>query len=141
MQKAQTLLKRSKEKDYYKVLEVDRDADPQTIKRSYRRLSKIYHPDRASSKGYTKEAAEKKMAELNEAYEVLSDPELKARFDRGDDPNNPQGPPPGGHPFQGAQFNQPFFFQQGSRQKFQGQGFRQGFQGHGFPFQGFPGFF
>ncbi|KAI5303509.1 hypothetical protein KEM56_007471 [Ascosphaera pollenicola] len=137
MQKAQTLLRRSKEKDYYKVLEVDRDADAQTIKRAYRRLSKIHHPDRASSTGVTKEAAEKKMAELNEAYEVLSNPELKARFDHGDDPYNPQGPPPGGNPFQGGQFNPSFVFQQGSRQKFQGHGF----PGQGFPFQGFPGFF
>ncbi|KAI5288992.1 hypothetical protein KEM54_004593 [Ascosphaera aggregata] len=131
MQKAQMLLRRSKEKDYYKVLEIDRDADSQTIKRAYRRLSKLHHPDRASANGESKEAAEKKMAELNEAYEVLSDPELKARFDRGDDLNNPQAPPPGGNPFQGASFNHPFVFQHGTRQKF---------QAHGFPFQGFPFF-
>ena len=49
------------------------------------------------------------MAGVNEAYEVLSDPELRARFDRGDDPNDPSGQsnPFGGSPFGG----QPFVFQ------------------------------
>ncbi|KAI5293414.1 hypothetical protein KEM52_005554 [Ascosphaera acerosa] len=158
LQKAQMLLRRSKEKDYYKVLEIDRDADAQTIKRAYRRLSKMHHPDRAAASGVPKETAEKKMAELNEAYEVLSDPELKARFDRGEDPNDPhaQGHPPGGgaHFFQGGfpfgqarggpGGQQQFFFQQhqgGARgQGGKQQQFRFQFQG-GHPFQGFPGFF
>jgi len=50
----------------------------------------LYHPDKASQQGITKEEAEKKMHAINEAYEILKDPELKARFDRGDDPNNPE---------------------------------------------------
>src|SRR5690348_3789147 len=45
LQKAHMLLKRSKQKDYYKVLGVGRDADPQTIKHAYRKLTKQYHPD------------------------------------------------------------------------------------------------
>jgi DnaJ homolog subfamily C member 3 len=141
LQETQVLLKRSKQKDYYKVLGVDREADERTIKRAYRSLVKLHHPDKASGRGLTKEQAEKKMAQINEAYEVLADPELKAKFDRGEDPNDPMAQQ-GGHPFQGSPFGggQQFFFQQGgaftggSRQfKFQ-----QAPGGGGSPF-GFPG--
>lgn len=133
LQRAQVLLKRSKQKDYYKVLGVDRNADERTIKRSYRQLTKQYHPDKAAARGIPKEEAEKKMAAINEAYEVLSDSELKARFDSGDDPNDPHQ---GGSPFQGNPFGQgggqQFFFQQGGPHfKFSTGGFN--FPG-GFPF-------
>lgn len=120
LQKAHKLLKRSKTKDYYKVLAVPSDADDRAIKRAYRSMTKKFHPDKVAkndNSGGGKEAAEKKMAEINEAYEVLSDPELRARFDRGDDPNNPeqqQGGPFHGSPFgQGAGGQQYFFRQQG----------------------------
>ncbi|KAG6357897.1 hypothetical protein INS49_013780 [Diaporthe citri] len=107
---AQIELKRSKTKDYYKVLGVTRDADEKQIKSAYRKLSKVHHPDKAAKQGLTKETAEKKMASINEAYEVLSDPELRARFDRGDDPNSQEQQ----NPFQGNPFGgQPFMFQQG----------------------------
>lgn len=140
LQKAQTLLKRSKQKDYYKVLGVTRDADERDIKRAFRKLTVQNHPDKATQNGITQEEAQKKMAAINEAYEVLSDPELKARFDRGDDPNDPhQG---GGQPFQGSPFGfgpggQPVFFQQ--QQRGGGHGFQGGFKfsGGGFP-GGFP---
>ncbi|KAI2697288.1 hypothetical protein CBS147332_8762 [Penicillium roqueforti] len=118
-QKAQTLLKRSNQKDYYKVLGISRDADDRTIKRAYRQLVKQHHPDKAHSQGVSKEEAEKKMAAINEAYEVLSDPELRTRFDNGDDPNDSESQQRGS-PFQGNQFGgQQFFFQQGGPQ-FQG---------------------
>jgi DnaJ family protein C protein 3 len=128
LQKAQVLLKRSKQKDYYKVLGVSRDADERSIKRTYRKLTKIHHPDKALSRGVTKEEAEKKMAAINEAYEVLSDPELKGRYDSGDDPNDPEsqrGNPFQGQPFGQGQGRQQFFFQQGggTQFKFSGQGF------------------
>ena len=119
LNEAQTLLKRSKTKDYYKVLGVDRKADDKTIKRAYRQLTKQHHPDKAQAQGVTKEDAEKKMASINEAYEVLSDPELKARFDRGDDPNDQSGGGGGaGNPFHGSPFGhgpggQPVFFRSG----------------------------
>ncbi|KAH8688877.1 DnaJ and TPR domain protein [Talaromyces proteolyticus] len=139
LRKAQMLLKRSKQKDYYKVLGVARDADDRTIKRAYRQLTKLHHPDKAVSKGVTKEDAEKKMASINEAYEVLSDSELRTRYDNGDDPNDPEaqrGQPFQGHPGFGGQRGggQQFFFQQGGggpQFKFSGQGFN--FPG-GFPF-------
>ncbi|KAH8726743.1 DNAJ domain-containing protein [Phaeosphaeriaceae sp. PMI808] len=131
LSKAHTLLKRSKTKDYYKVLDVSRDANDREIKRAYRKLSKLYHPDKASALGVSPEEAQKKMAAINEAYEVLSDPELKERFDRGDDPNSSEQQQ--GNPFQGSPFGgQQFMFRQGGGSfKFQGGG------GGGFP-DGFP---
>lgn len=132
VQKAQIALKRSKTKDYYKVLGVSHDADERQIKSAYRKLTKLHHPDKAVKQGLTKEAAEKKMAQINEAYEILSDPELRARFDRGDDPNSHEGQQGGGHPFGGHGGN-PFMFQQGGP----GGGFRFQYGSGGFP-GGFP---
>jgi molecular chaperone DnaJ len=63
-------------KDYYRILGVDRNADEKTIKAAYRRLARQYHPDVAK----TKDAAER-FKEINEAYEVLSDPEKRRRYD------------------------------------------------------------
>jgi DnaJ family protein C protein 3 len=79
LQNAQVELKRSKTKDYYKVLGLTRDADELQIKAAYRKMVKLHHPDKAHKLGITKDDAEKKMASVNEAYEVLSDPELKQR--------------------------------------------------------------
>lgn len=140
LQKAKVALKRSKTKDYYKVLGVSHDADDRQIKSAYRKLSKQHHPDKAAKQGVTKEDAEKKMASINEAYEVLSDAELRARFDRGDDPND-QESGQRGHPFQqGSPFGHgsPFMFQQGGgSQQFKFQ-FGGGGGGGGGPFGGFP---
>ncbi|KAL8345752.1 hypothetical protein RB601_005685 [Gaeumannomyces tritici] len=117
---AKIALKRSQTKDYYKVLGVAHDADERQIKSAYRKLSKQHHPDKAAKQGLSKDDAEKKMATINEAYEVLSNPELRARFDAGDDPNSQQqhggGNPFGGHPFfhQGGGGGQQFKFQFGS---------------------------
>ena len=72
LQNAQTLLKRSKQKDYYKVLGVSRDADAREIKRAFRKLTIQHHPDKAAQHGVAPEEAQKKMATINEAYEVLS---------------------------------------------------------------------
>ncbi len=65
-------------KDYYQVLELDRSADADAIKRAYRRLARKYHPD--ANPGDPK--AESRFKEINEAHQVLSDPEKKARYDR-----------------------------------------------------------
>lgn len=93
LQKAQRLLKQSKRKDYYKVLDVPRDADTKTIKKAFRKAAMKAHPDKGGS--------EAKMAAVNEAYEVLSNPELRQRFDNGDDPNDTGSQ--GGNPFAGFQ--------------------------------------
>lgn len=64
-------------KDYYKILGVSRDADADSIRKAYRRLARKYHPD------VSKEAdAEAHFKELQEAYEVLRDPEKRKAYDR-----------------------------------------------------------
>ncbi len=65
-------------KDYYKTLGVDRNADQETIKKAFRKLARQYHPD--ANKGDKK--AEEKFKEINEAYEVLSDPEKRKLYDQ-----------------------------------------------------------
>ncbi|HTD36403.1 MAG TPA: molecular chaperone DnaJ [Candidatus Limnocylindrales bacterium] len=64
--------------DYYDVLGVARNADESTIKRAYRQLARQHHPDVAADKA----AAEHRFKEINEAYEVLSDAQKRANYDR-----------------------------------------------------------
>src|ERR1700752_924813 len=64
-------------KDYYDVLGVPRDADQDAIRSAYRKLARKYHPDLNSD-----EDAEQRFKELGEAYEVLSDPGKRERYDR-----------------------------------------------------------
>jgi molecular chaperone DnaJ len=66
-------------RDYYEVLSVAKTADGEEIKRSYRRLAMKYHPDRADG---DKTEAEVKFKECAEAYEVLSDPHKRQRYDQ-----------------------------------------------------------
>ncbi|TCO80053.1 molecular chaperone DnaJ [Marinisporobacter balticus] len=65
-------------RDYYEVLGVDRGADEQAIKKGYRKMAMKYHPDRNPDN----KEAEEKFKEANEAYEVLSDQNKKARYDQ-----------------------------------------------------------
>ncbi|MBO1052377.1 molecular chaperone DnaJ [Dolichospermum sp. UHCC 0684] len=64
-------------RDYYETLGVSRDADKEEIKQAYRRLARKYHPDVNKESG-----AEERFKEINRAYEVLSEPEVRARYDR-----------------------------------------------------------
>lgn len=64
-------------KDYYETLGVSRDASDADIKKSFRKLARQYHPDVAKDKKH----AEEKFKEINEAYEVLSDPDKRKKYD------------------------------------------------------------
>ncbi len=64
-------------RDYYEVLGVGRDADENAIKSAYRRLARQYHPDVNKS-----DDAEERFKEINEAYEILSDADKRAAYDR-----------------------------------------------------------
>jgi len=68
---------------YYRVLGVSKTATPEEIKSAYRRLAKIYHPDRGADPD-----TEKKFKEIQKAYAVLSDPAKRAQYDRFEDSYN-----------------------------------------------------
>jgi curved DNA-binding protein len=111
-------------KDYYEVLGVPRSASNDDIKKAFRKLARQYHPDVAK----TKKGAEEKFKEINEAYEVLSDPEKRKKYDE-------LGP----NWKQGAEFRPPPGWQGGGRP---GGGFPRGQPGGGveFEFGGTTGF-
>lgn len=85
-------------KDYYKTLGVDKNASAQDIKKAYRKLAVEYHPDKNKSK-----EAEEKFKEINEAYEVLSNPQKRQNYDRFGSSGFQGGPGAGaGNPFGGG---------------------------------------
>lgn len=67
-------------RDYYDILGVDKAASDEELKKAYRKLARQHHPDLQSS-DQQKKAAEEKFKEINEAYETLSDPEKRRRYD------------------------------------------------------------
>src|ERR671933_119235 len=80
-------------RDYYETLGVSKTASEDEIKSAFRKLARKYHPDVAKDK----KAAEEKFKQINEAYEVLSDPEKRKKYDQlGENWNQPGGfqPPP-----------------------------------------------
>lgn len=66
-------------KDYYELLQISREASGEEIRKSFRRLARQFHPDLA----HDKPQAEEKFKEINEAYEVLGDPENRRKYDLG----------------------------------------------------------
>ncbi len=126
-------------KDYYQTLGVPKTASKDDIRTAFRKLARVHHPDVAKDK----KTAESKFKEINEAYEVLGDPEKRQKYDtlgadweRAGSAQTPPGwsgsgrrAPAGGASFGGTGFSD--FFEQ----FFSGQGRRQGSN----PFAGFGG--
>ena len=97
------------EKDLYKILGVDKDASDAEIKKAYRKLAIKYHPDKQSDKTPEEQKiAAEKMAEINAAYETLSNKESRIKYDSGgvsfDDIFGKYGGDPFGNPFGGSPF-------------------------------------
>lgn len=122
IKEAQVALKQSKEKNYYKILGVSRTATSKEIKKAYRELALKWHPDKNTD---NKEEAENMFTDIGEAYEVLSDDEMRAKYDRGESVFDNQG---GGG---GGRGNAHQFF----HQNFGGGGFGGGGGGQRFHFK------
>ena len=85
---AERELKKSQRKDYYKILEIGKDASESEIKKAYRKLALQHHPD----KNCGDSDAEVKFKEIGEAYAILGDPAKKQRYDSGVDIDGLNGP-------------------------------------------------
>lgn len=126
LQDAKLALKKSKRKDYYKILGVDKNASEDEIKKAYRKRALVHHPDRhANATEVERKEQEKKFKELGEAYGILSDPKKKARYDSGQDMEDFEG---GMHDIDPTQVFQAFFNSGHSQEfSFSGGGFPGGF--------------
>lgn len=119
VERSQKLLKQSKKRDYYKILGVKRNAGKKEILKAYRQLAMQWHPDK-HKEGDAKTKAEKMFMDIADAKEVLSDQEMRQKFDQGEDPLDPEqqqnqgfhqhGQPFGFNPFGGGGFNFKFNF-------------------------------
>uniref|UniRef100_A0A4W6FWZ5 DnaJ homolog subfamily C member 3 n=1 Tax=Lates calcarifer TaxID=8187 RepID=A0A4W6FWZ5_LATCA len=89
LEKTQRLLKQSQKRDYYKILGVKRTAQKKEIIRAYRKLAQQWHPDNFQDPE-EKKKAEKKFIDIAQAKEVLTDPEMRTKFDHGEDPMDPE---------------------------------------------------
>jgi len=92
LHRAEVALKQSKQKNYYKILGVPRNAETGAIKKAYRKLAKETHPDRHSEKSEEeRKTLQVKFELIAEAYEVLSSDELRGKYDRGEEVFENQG--------------------------------------------------
>lgn len=88
---AKFALKKSKRKDYYKILGVNKNSSEDEIKKAYRKKALVHHPDRhANSTPEQRKVEELKFKEIGEAYAILSDPRKKMRYDSGHDMDEPE---------------------------------------------------
>ncbi|GAA5904965.1 hypothetical protein JCM6882_002406 [Rhodosporidiobolus microsporus] len=133
---AEQKLKKSKMKDYYKILGVTSEATDIELKKAYRKMSLIHHPDKGGDEVMFKE--------VSESYQILSDPQKRSLVDQGIDPNDPHAgmsdfdSPFGGGGmgggFGGGAFSMDDLFGGGmGGGGFGGGGFGGGFGGGGFP--------
>lgn len=88
IKKAEVALKQSKTKNYYKILSIPRNAQKKEIKKAYRELALKWHPDKNTD---NEEEAKLKFQDISEAYEVLSNEEMRGKYDRGEDVFENQG--------------------------------------------------
>src|SRR5207247_4467298 len=77
-------------RDYYETLGVERNASDEDIKKAYRKLARQYHPDLQTG-DQQKKAAEEQFKGIKEAYEVISDPDKRKRYDMFGHVGGPQG--------------------------------------------------
>jgi len=141
LQHAKVELKKSKRKDYYKILGVERGATEEEIKRAYRKRALVHHPDRHSNATEDeKKEHEKKFKEIGEAYGVLSDSKKRSRYDSGYDLEDLDG---GGHSGFGGDIDPDQIFRaffggggmHGGHSSFGGFGGPGSMPGSGFSFQ------
>jgi len=117
--------------DYYKTLGIAKGASAEDIKKAYRKQALEWHPDRHKD---DKATAEKKFKEINEAYQVLSDPQKKTMYDQYGSAGPSQNPFAGGSPFGGQGNPFTYTYTQGGANPF-------GEAGFGDPFDIFESFF
>jgi len=123
--KAQKLQKQAGKRDYYKILGVKRSSTKKEINKAYKKLAMQWHPDKFQDEE-DKKTAEKKFMDIAAAKEVLTDADMRATYDQGEDPLDPEGGGggggghrghggqqfhfPGGNPFGGGPFQFKFHF-------------------------------
>lgn len=124
IQKSQQMQKEQSFVDYYAILGLKKGASISEVKTAYKKSVKDWHPDKFPENLEKKKEAERKMKQINLAFELLSDPEKKLRIDQGFDPE-------GVEDFSGGEGFDPFdilrHFQGGERQEFHFGGEGQGF--------------
>lgn len=134
--------------DYYKILGISKDASAEEIKKAYRQKMRENHPDKVKQqmkkegqKELSDEDIETRVAEINNAYEILSDEEKRANYDRhGEDPNDPENAQQRQQHYQSNNNGGTKFYFQNSGSGFGGfGGFGGGGQGFPFDFGGFGG--
>jgi DnaJ family protein C protein 7 len=81
---------KAKKRDYYKILEINKDASADEIRKAYKKLALKWHPDRNCESEESQQMAEKAFRDINDAYSVLSDTKKKQQYDMGMDPLNPE---------------------------------------------------
>merc|ERR1719385_686888 len=136
LQEAKLELKKSKRKDYYKILGVEKSANEDEIKKAYRKRAMVHHPDRHSSASEDeKKDHETKFKEVGEAYAVLSDEKKRRMYDSGQDIEDGGGG--GFHDIDPNSIFQAFFGGGGGGMG--GMGGHPGMGGHHFHMGGGPG--
>merc|ERR1712183_377748 len=92
LQEAKLELKKSKRKDYYKILAVDKNANEEEIKKAYRKRAMVHHPDRHSGATEAEQMDhEHKFKEVGEAYAILTDEKKRRMYDSGQDLEGGEG--------------------------------------------------